>query len=841
MLVTIVRIAFRDLRRGHRGFWIFLSCLALGVMAITAVMAMSASLVNGIAKDGRMLLGGDLAIGQQFHDLTDEQRLQIEDYSEAVTRFVEMRTLLRTEDVRRSVLISLKAVDDNYPLYGAFNLREGGDLTELIKRREGNWGAVVEPVLVESGRVALGEEVIFGNATFTVTGVIENEPDRIGSTGSFGFWPRVVISSEAVADAGLVVEGSRSYFDYRLRLKELIDPEALSAELSEQHPLLDVRDFSNASPNLSEVIERIGVLLALAGLTTLLIGGVGVSNAVRAYLDTRLSTIAILKCVGASQRLVFWIYLTQILILSSIGIGLGIVFGIAATLVSAAVIENLYSIPVAFSFSPAIAVIIIAYGMLTALLFTLWPLACALNTMPSALFRNMISADKRTASWHYAAISALMAIVLAVIVIMTAYESRFAIWFVICVSAAWLAFRLVGLLITVLSRKFGFRHRPIVRLAIANLHRPGSATSDIVLAIGLGLSVLVATAMVSANMDEQINNLIPDNAPTFFFTAIQSEQLHEFEDMVAATDGVSDLNILPYIPGRISRIKGLDPLEALVDEDSRWLVDDDGERIFSYTAEPLEDVEMIEGDWWSPEYTGPTLLSIHRDVAEGFEVGIGDTITMNILGREITGTVHNIRDLEWRSMRLNFAIMLSPYPLNSIPHSNIGTVRVPPDIEYDLQEQVASSFTNVTVIRIKDALNRVSDLMGQARSVANSISVVTILAGILVLAGIVISENRRRAYESVLLKTIGASRRYVLMAFSLEYLLQGGITATVAVIFGTVASWAVVTGLMGWDWHLIALPALNTAILGLVISLVLGMLGIMRALRHRPLMYLRNG
>ena len=841
MFATVVRIAYRDLRRGHRGFWIFLSCLALGVAAITAVMTMSASLVNGIAKDGRILLGGEIAIGQQFHDLTDEQRLHIEEYSETITRFVEMRTLLRSEDVRRSVLVSLKAIDDNYPIYGEFDVRGGANVSDLIGREGDTWGAVVDPVLIESGRVSVGEQVFFGNATFTVSGVIENEPDRIGSTGSFGFWPRVIISDEAVEDAGLLVEGSRIYFDYRIKLKETIDPHVLRARLSEQFPYLDVRDFTNASPNLAEVIERIGVLLALAGLTTLLIGGVGVSNAIRAYMDTRLSTIAILKCVGAPQRLVFRIYLVQILLLSGVGIALGMAFGIAATLMSGTIIENLYSVPIAFSLSFTIAAIIITYGMLTAILFTLWPLACALNTMPSALFRNAVNAEKRTASWLYGVISVLLAVVLAVIVIMTAYETRFAIWFVICVSAAWVAFRLVGLIITQMAKKFGFRHLPALRLAIANLHRPGSATSDIVLAIGLGLSVLVATAMVSANMDEQINNLIPHNAPTFFFLGIQSEQLNEFEDLVNAADGVSDLNILPYIPGRIMQIKGMNPLDALVDEDSRWLVDDDGERIFSYTANPLEGSEMIKGDWWDPEYSGPPLLSIHRDVAEGFDVDIGDTITMNILGREISGTVHNVRDLEWRSMRLNFAIMLSPYPLNTIPHSSVGTVRALPEIDYELQENVASRYTNITVIRIKDALDRVSNLMAQARTVASSISVVTVLAGILVLAGIVISENRRRAYESVLLKTIGASRRYVLTAFSFEYLLQGVITATVAVLFGTVASWAVVSGLMGWDWHLIPLPALNTAILGLVISLVLGMLGILRALRHRPLTYLRDG
>ena len=841
MFGTVLRIAYRDLRRGHRGFWIFLSCLALGVAAITAVMTMSASLVNGIAKDGRVLIGGEIAIGQQFHDLTAEQYAQVEEYSDAITRFVEMRTLLRAEDLRSNVLISLKAVDDNYPLYGTFDVQGGGSLPDLLQSTNDTWGAVVEPVLVESGRVAVGDQIKLGNSNFTVTGIIENEPDRIGSTGSFGFWPRVVVSDEAILDAGLVVEGSRSYFDYRIQLKEQYDPQTVAAELSEQHPLLDVRDFSNASPNLSEVIERIGVLLALAGLTTLLIGGVGVSNAVRAYLDTRLSTIAILKCVGASQRLVFNIYLMQMLILSSIGILLGIAVGIALSLISSAVIANLYAIPVAFSFNIGILLVVITYGMLTAMLFTLWPLACALNTRPSALFRNVVSAERRTASWHYAAVSALMAVALAVIVILTAYETKFAMWFVGCVSAAWVAFRLVGWLITTLSRRFGYRQLPVVRLAVANLHRPGAATSDIVLAIGLGLSVLVATAMVSANMDRQINGLIPDNAPTFFFMAVQSDQLEEFEEMVTTVGKTTDYEIRPYIPGRITRIKGMDPLDALVDEDSRWLVDDDGERAFSYTETPLEDVQMLAGEWWSPDYSGPPLLSVHEDLADGFNVTIGDTITMNILGREIVGTVHNIRDLEWRSMRLNFAVMLSPSPLNSIPHSNIGTARVPPDAEYELQDRVASTFTNITVIRVKDALNRVSNLMVQARNVASSISVVTIFAGILVLAGIVISENRRRAYESVLLKTIGASRKYVLAAFSLEYFLQGGITAIVAVIFGTAASWAVVSGMMGWDWYLIPLPALNTAILGLVISMVMGMLGILRALGHRPLMYLRNG
>ena len=840
MISTVVKFALRDLRHGYRGFWIFFGCLALGVAAIMGVTTMSMSLLNGIERDGKLLLGGDIAVGQQWQDLSNEQRIVLEENTEHITRFVEMRTLMRTPDARNSILVSLKAVDDVYPLYGTFEINEGLNLSDAVERDGKDWGAVVDASIVESGRAEIGEYVSMGTASFRITGIIRNEPDRIGSSGSFAFWPRVIVHRDAIVNSGLLGEGSRSYFEYRLKLNEDVDLNQLTSGIAEKYPLLDVRDYHNASPNLSEVVQRLGVLLSLAGLTTLLIGGVGVSNAVRAYMDTRLSTIAIFKCVGASKNFVFNVYLTQTLLLSTIGIILGIAGGFAATSLSAAAIERMLSVPLALSFDLSNVLIVSTYGMLTALLFTLWPLACALNTTPAALFRNAVSNERQTASWRFATTSIVLAASLAIIVIATAHEQRFAIWFVIGVTLAWIAFRVISALIVKAAKVMGRPRSSTARLAITNLHRPGSSTSDIVLAIGLGLSVLIATAMVSANLDKQMNSLIPEKAPAFFFMGIQSSQLGQFKELVHSIDGVSDLTVLPYIPGRITAIKGMHPLDALVDEGGEWLIDDNGERAFSYTANPLDQVTMIEGDWWPSDYSGSPMLSVHKDVADSFALEIGDSITMNILGRDITGKVRNVRELEWRSMQLNFAIMLSPEPLRSIPHSSIGTVHVTEENEFVLQERVVRAFPNITVIRIKDALNRVNDLMIRGRNAARGISAVTIIAGVLVLTGIVISENRRRAYESVLLKTIGASRRYILTVFSLEYLLQGGITAVVAVLLGSLASWAVITVLMGWEWFFMPLSAVSTAILGLSISLFLGMMGIWRALKHRPLFYLRN-
>ncbi len=838
--MTAVRIALRDLRHGYRGFWIFFSCLALGVAAITIVTVLSSSLVKGIERDGRLILGGDIAVQQQFRGLTEEQLEQLVSDASEVAEFVELSTLFRTADAKNSILVSLKAVDSTYPLYGEVKIRGGGTLAQSIAWNSSAWGALVDPFLVESGRAEIGDLIEFGANTFTVAGVIEDEPDRIASSGRFAFWPRVIVHRDSLENSGLMGFGSRSNFEYRAMLKDGLDSADVVAEYQRQFPNLQVRDFQNASPNLSEVVRRIGVLLSLAGLTTLLVGGVGVSNAVRAYMDTRLATVAILKCLGGRSGFVFRTFLFQVFLLSAIGVAIGIAVGTAIAVFASAAIERLLSVPLEISLSPLLLATVVAYGLLTAMLFTLWPLACALNTTPAALFRNAISAQRQRASWKIAAITAAIAVLLAGIVIVTAHQKSFAVWFVIGVTVAWVAFRVISVLVMRLAKLANGRFPSVVQLALTNLHRPGAATADTVLAIGLGLSVLIATAMVSANLDQQISEMIPEQAPEFFFIGVQSGQMDEFRKLLDESGGVTQFTAMPYIPGRIIRVKGLDPYEALVDESGEWLIDDGGERSFSYTAEPLDNVRMVAGEWWPIDYRGEPLLSIHKEVADSFALAIGDEITMNILGREITGRVHNIRDLEWRSMQLNFAITLSPEPLRSVPHSNVATAHVLDEVEFAVQDLIASEMPNVTVIRVKEALDRVGSLIERARAVAQSVSVVTVAAGILVLAGIVVSENRRRAYESVLLKTIGASRRYILTTFSLEYLMQGTVAALAATLLGSLTSWAIIARLMGWEWSFIPLSAVNTAVFGLAIALGLGMLGIWRALQHRPLYYLRN-
>ncbi len=837
---TTVRFALRDFRRKHRGFWIFLSCLTLGVASITAVMAFASAVLGGIERDGRTVLGGDIALSTQFRPMSQEQLEFITPYSSEVTAYSEMRTLLRSEDSENSVLVELKSVDNAYPLVGEVQLRDNLDFKQAILSDGVNYGAVVDKALVDFKRLGMGSTITLGGTEFKVTAIIENEPDRIGGSENFGFWPRVIVHRDALKDSPLLLDDSIHNREYRLVLSEGVAIEALKLQLQDmfdEHSW-DIRDVSDAAPSLREVIDRLSVLLSLAGLTTLLIGGVGISNAIRAYMESRMATIAILKCVGASGKFVLRMYLIQILLLSSIGILVGIGIGLLAQVVIASVVTRWVAVPVDFNLDLRVLAIVTAYGFVTASLFSLAPLGAALNTSPSALFRKTVSNIRRIVPKQFVITALVLTVILTVIAIGTAPEKRFAIWFVMGAVGAWLAFKFIGEMIVKAARQVSTRRSPVVRLAVANLHRPGSSTSDIVLSIGLGLTVLVTVALVSANMDKQINDMIQERAPTFFFLDVQAAQHDEFFGLLENTPGVVSIEKMPYVRGVITRVRGLDPAEALDDPDMEWLIE--GDRAFTFSRTAPENTELIMGEWWPEDYEGPPLLSIHEDVANSLELEIGHLVSMRILGRDITGEVYNVRRLEWESMELNFAIMLSPNPLQHSPYSYISTVEINGKDELLLQDQIAELFPNITVVRIKEVLERVSNYMKRARDTAQGVSFITVFAGILVLAGVVMSENRRRAYESVLLKTLGASRRYVLSAYSLEYLMQGTITATVAAVVGAVASWAVLTILMGWNWTFFPLSAASTAAVGLAASMAIGLFGVFNALNHKPLRYLRN-
>ena len=878
-----LRFAYRELRHGVRalrGFGVFLGCLALGVAAIAGVQSTASSIVNGLRADGREILGGDFALRSIYQDLAADDRLGLEQAAEAITHFAEMRTMARRPGAEASVLVELKAVDDRYPLFGRLETR-GGDgarasLTASLARAGGMWGALVDPALADRLALGEGDALAVGGIEFEVRGIIEREPDRAGSGAPFGFWPRVLVSLDGLAATELLREGSLVYHQYAARLAPGVGLDALRAGLGEQFREAgwQVRTYDNAAPGIQRMIGRLGSFLSLVGLTALLVGGVGVSNAVRAWLDTRLGVIATLKCIGASRSVVFRTYLSQLTVIAVLGVLAGLAVGALAPVAVGGLLETLLPVPIALGVYPDVLVLAVAFGLLTAVTFTLWPLSRAHETPAVALFRGVglgVRPGRRT---HLAAALA-GGTALAVLAVATAPNQWFAVWFIAGAALVLLVFRAAGWAVVRAARA---AHRstgaapvpygappmpppgrtvagpappthapstprrapwlgPRMRMAVANLHRPGNATADIVLSLGLGLTVLVAVALVEGNLRRDIAESLPRDAPAFFFVGVEADRIEPLRDTVEGIDGTRRFRSVPFLRGRIVGVNGLDPEAALVRNEHAWLIQ--GDRGLSY-ASVAPDNLVVDGEWWPEDYAGPPLLSVDVDVIDAFDLELGDTITLNVLGREITAEVRHVRQVEWQGMQVNFALLLSPEPLRHAPHSYVATVAATPEAEVAVERTLVREFPQVTTVRVRDALSRVAELMGSVAAAARGVGGVTLLSGALVLAGAVAAGHRRRTYESVVLKVLGVGRRDVILIHAAEFALLGLVTGVIAAAAGTVTAWGVTTRVLDQDWTFLPGTVAGTVAFCVLLTLGVGLAGTWRALGESASPYLRN-
>ena len=479
-----------------------------------------------------------------------------------------------------------------------------------------------------------------------------------------------------------------------------------------------------------------------------------------------------------------------------------------------------------------------AFGLLVALLFSIWPVARACEVPGSALFRAAIVEIRVWPRPAAVAATAAVAAVLAALVIATADNLGTALWFVGGSAAAFALFRAAGYGLERGAAQFRRVRGASLRLALANLHRPGAPSAKVVLSLGLGLAVLVATVSIEGNLRHQVANSLPSDAPDFYFVDLQPDQVAAFERVVETVPGTNGLRRVPMLRGRIVGIAGKPASEAAVDPSERWLLR--GDRGITWSAAPSADMELVEGRWWPADYAGPPLISLSRDAALGLGIGVGDTLTVDVLGRAITGTIANLREVRWRSLRINFVMVFSPGVLEGAPQTHLATLKAPDEALAGIEAAVTERFPNVTAIRVGEVLDLVREVLDRIAATVRVAAGVTLLAGILVLAGAAAAGHRRRVYDSVVLKVLGATRRRVLVAYAIEYGLLGAATAAVAGFVGTVAAWAAVTQMMEFEWLFQPWIALATVAGSAALTLAFGFVGTWRALGDKAAPLLRN-
>ena len=823
-------IARRELRGGLRGFWVFLACLSLGVAAIAGVGMVRSAIQAGLSEQGATLLGGDAQAKFTYRFASPEERAYLDSIASKVSEIVEFRSMISAGD--SNLLTQVKAVDDAYPLLGQVALQAGSFPAVLAGR-----GAVMDGILADQAGLAIGDSFRLGGAEFVLRGRLNSEPDS--ATGGFALAPRTMVLRADLEGSGLLNAGSLFDSSYRMILPAGADLAALQAQAEARFREAGLRwsDSRRAAPGVERFVERIAAFLVLVGLAGLAVGGVGVAAAVRSYLEAKLATIATLRTLGATGGLVFQTYFLQIAVLSALGVTIGLMLGVGLPLLFGGMIEAALPFPAHISLYPRAVAEAAFYGVTSAFLFALWPLARSEGIRAAALYRGGVAGGWPRPRYVLALIGLAVLLIGGAVVFSGTMTLALGTAAGLIAALAVLGLAAWGLrrLARRLARAKALRGRVALRLALASISAPRAETMQVVLALGLGLTVLAAVGQIDANLRAAITRDLPTRAPAFFFVDIQPDQIDGFVAKMQADPAVTKMETAPMLRGAITQINGEDARKVAGDH---WVLN--GDRGLTYADAKPGNAKVTAGSWWPEGYDGPPQISFAETEAKEIGLKLGDSLTVTVLGRPITATITSFRVVDFSNAGMGFVMTMNAAALRAAPHTNIATVYADPSAEATILRGVAKAYPNVTAISIRTAVARVSEALTAIAEATTLAALATLLTGFVVLIGAAASGERARVYEASVLKVLGASRGRILASFALRAGLMGAAAGVVAIAAGAAGGWAVMRFVMDSAYHFEAGSALAIVLGGVVATLLASLVFVLRPLSARPAQVLRS-
>jgi putative ABC transport system permease protein len=828
------RIARRDLHAGFRGLRLLLICLFLGVATLATIGSLTASITSEISARGQELLGGDVEVAMT------QRRASAAEHA-ALARLGTVSDTIRTRAMARrasavagapqAVLTELKGVDPRYPLYGTLTLERGA------YRPLAPDAALIDRSLAERLLLRPGDRVRYGEADFRVAGLIASEPDRVGEGFTLG--PVAIVSMDGLARTGLLQPGALYETKYRIRMAPGVDPKGVVDGLKQRFPAAgwEYKDRDRAAPGAVRFFERMGQFLSLIGLAALVIAGIGVSNGVASYLTQKRGGIATFKVLGATSDDIARIYLLQIGAVAALAVVAGLAAGAVLPIALVTLARDLLPVAPGLGVYPLPLATSAAYGLLIAFAFALPPLARARTQPAAAQFRSGVEAGGRIDRRTVIAVAIAGALVVA-LALGTAREAIFAAAVLGGVAAVLLILLGIGALIQRLAARLPRPRRPVLRLAVANLHRPGAQTVALVIALGLALTLFVALAAIQTSLNAEITRAVPARAPNQFVLDIPSEERARFTAIVRGAAPEAQLNIVPSLRGTITaygrtRVADLERLP-----EGAWFLR--GERGVTYADALPQGSELVAGKWWPKDYAGPPLVSIDAEAARILNLGVGDAMTVSILGREIEARIASLRQVNWDTMGFNYVLVFSPNTLAAAPHSLTATIDIDARHEGAVSRALLAAFPSASIIAVSEVLGQVRTILDQMATAILMSASVAILAGIAVLIGAIAASRQARTYDSVVLKTLGATRGQLLAAQGIEYALLAATLAALALGLGTLAAWYVITGVFDFRWAPDWWVVLATLAGGALLTLGIGLVGSLPLLSVRTAQALRR-
>lgn len=788
------RIARRDLNARFKGLRLLLVCLFLGTGALAAIGTLTGAIEGELANRGQELLGGDLEVEVWQRDLTDEEQAALAAYG-TVSGGTRMQAMARAGD--EAAPVELKAIDERWPLYGIATLADGRE----VGAPSAGEAWVGQGALDRLG-IKVGDQFRVGTVDLVAAGVLEVEPDRLSE--GFQLGPTVIVPQDVPARAGLTAPGALFQSKYRVAFDPQRDPAEVQDALKARFPEagFDYRTRDRASPGADRFVGRMGEFLTLVGLAALVIAGIGIGGGVTSYLDARRTSIATLKVLGASSSDIARIYVLQLGAAALAGTLAGLVAGVAVTPLLGMALGDLLPVETGFVFAPGALLLAAAFGLLVALVFAATPLVRARSFPAMALMRARVSPlarDKAALPWVLGGLGLIVLLVL-----LTSAYPLLAGGFLLGAGVVLGLLALLGWGLKQLTGALPRPRNPLLRNALANLHRPGSPTGSLVTALGFGLSAFVLLAAIQTSINGNIERSVPQQAPDYFVLDIPRDRGDDFTNIVREHHPDAMINMVPTLRGAIlaygpqgalTRVSELDEIP-----DGAWPLR--GERGLSYAEDLPPGSRLTDGMWWGPMYQGEPLVSVDEEFARAIDLKVGDYLTVGILGAERTAKVSSLRKLDWENMGFNFVLVFSPNTLRDAPHNLTATVQLGAgeSPRPELLRSLVRALPSTSVIEVGDVLEQAQTILGQVGVATFAAASVAVLAGLAVLVGAIAAARAARTYDTVVLRVLGASRGQILTMQLAEYALLALMLAGVAMLLGTGLAWLVITRLFEFDW-----------------------------------------
>jgi putative ABC transport system permease protein len=823
------RLALRDLHGRKGGLFIVLLCLSVGVASIAGIGSLRAALDQGIAERSHGILGGDLAISTGLGPLPPAVPAWFTQHGALVSQTVDTRSILIAPSGRR-LLAAARAVGPGWPLVGQVTTAPASQFTNLARGPDGKPGLLLDPAAARSLGLKPGDAVTLGGIPFIYRGSILDSPDSLGGSQLFGV--KTFVSASALAGSPLLQPSGLVTFSVQILLPPGTPVHQTELAFHQAFPGAPwrLREAGDAAPDLTRFVDQAALFMILLGLAALLVGGIGVANGVEAWLTARARSIATLRCLGASSRLVSLIYGLQLLALGVPGIVLGLLAGAAAPVLVLPLLRSKLPLPSHIGLYPKPLLLAALFGLLVGLVFALPPLRRAASISGGALFRLAGLPARVAFSWRALAAQGLAVGALVALAVISVPSPVLALGFCAGAILTLLLLRGIAALLMLLLPRLPAPRDAAFALGLRRLYGPASSLPLMMLSAGAGLTVLAAVAEIRGNLLAEFTGALPSAAPSFYFIDIQPGDLPKFEAAINRTGAAHVLQTMPSLRARILAVAGRPVDQFHPPGRSDWpLRSDIG---FTYAATLPPGAVLTQGKWWAPDYLGSPLVSFDADIAQQWGLKIGDTLTVNVLGRKFDLRVASLRKIHWQSLQINFLMVGTPDPFAGAPYTVLATVKADPGREGDVLAAITDALPEVTGIDVEQVLRAFAGLLGEIGTAVSMVGLVALLAGGLVLVSAAAAEREARIAEAVVLKTLGASRAQIRRAWLIEFAVAGGFAGLAAAIFGTLAAALTIREVFHTDWHFEPAVMAITLLASISCMMVFGYISTAQALRE---------